>query len=749
MEKRYTALFVDTADEDKSPLPSSQKRPYRLLLVDDDPSILAALRRVFQRENYELLFAQSAKEALSLLENSPVELVVSDFKMPGMNGGELLGHVRELWPETLRIMLTGYANTEVVMGSMKEGAVYRFNLKPWDDDDLRLTVALALEQYELRRQSRILAQESAKHAINLALLNNLDASKRSRLVMLLHRKGLLNARQIQHLHKVMQADRAPALSHLLQHDWVDLQAMHILLRDECLCGDVDLREIRVDPSLWAIIPYALCVQQWILPLRIVGRRLDLAMVDPMDTGLIDVLGRMTGYDIRPLLCDMGQIQEKLAETLDKTEPHAAGQAMANGSEDDPYDGIELVFDEEESPESLEQLLGSSADPPAIRLVNAIILEALRLGASAIHIHPRAYHVAVSYRIDGVLHDKIQIPLALMISVVSRIKIMAELDITQRRHPQAGRITVKMPMRIVDLDITLLPTIHGEKVAIQILERQAAARSLDELGLSSCNTKAMLYASNQPQGMIVAAGPADSGKLSMLYALVNHTSSAEKHTITLDNPVKYHADLAGQVTVNKRSGPDFASLLQTALQQGPDVILLGELRTKEISAAAFEAALSGHLVLSTLQGHSIAAVMARLAELGARPFALASALQAIVIQRLARKVCPHCQEEVPLSPEQAERLGKAFFDPQLRFFRGRGCRYCHQGYKGRVGLHEVLLINNTLREAIAQGISPWQLEALAREQGMFTLLDDACEKLRQGLVSPDEILRLLSPQGLKG
>lgn len=749
MDKRYTALFVDAAVEDKSSSHASKIRPYRLLLVDDDPGILAALRRVFQRENYELLFAKSAKEALLLLESSPVELVVSDFKMPGMNGSELLRYVRKQWPETLRIMLTGYANTEAVMGSMKEGAVYRFNLKPWDDDDLRLTVALALEQYELRRRTRILAQESPQPTINLAPLNNLDVGKRNRLAMVLHRKGLLNVRQIQHLHKAMQADRAPVISHLLQHDWVDLQAVHALLRDECLCEDIDLRECQIDPSLWALIPHAICVQQWILPLRVVGKRLDLAMADPMDIGLIEALGTMTGYDIRPLLCGTGQVQDKLAETLDEAGLHIAGQTDFGGSEEDPYEGIELFFDEKESPESLEQLLGSSTDPPAIRLVNAIILEALRLGASAIHIHPRTHYVAVSYRIDGVLQDKIQIPLALMMSVVSRIKMMAELDITQRRHPQEGRITVKMPMRIVDLDITLLPTVHGEKIAIQILERQAAARSLEELGLSSRNTKAMLHASNQPQGILVAAGPTDSGKQSMLYALLHHASSAKKHIITLDNPVKYHADLAGQATVDKRSGPDFASLFQTTLQQNPDIILLGELRTEETAAAAIEAAFSGHLVFSTLRAHSIAAVMARLAEMVGSPYVLASALQAIVVLRLARQVCPHCREEVSLSPEQAERLGDMFIDSQLRFFRGRGCRHCHQGYKGRVGLHEVLLMNDALREAIGQGLSPWRLEALAREQGMSTLFDDACEKLHQGLVSPDEILRLLSPQDIKG
>lgn len=746
MAKRYTSLFVDDTADNKTPLPAVPTRPYRLLLVDDDPGVLAALRRVFQRENYQLLFAKSAEDALTQLESTPVELIVSDFMMPGMNGSELLRRVRERWPETLRIMLTGYANTEAVMGSMRDGAVYRFNLKPWDDDDLRLSVALALEQYELRRHKRILIQGSDHQTTDLTPLNNLDVGKRSQLAMLLHKKGLLNARQVQQLHKEMQAHKTPVMHHLLQHDWVDPARIYSLLRDERMCDEVDLRENRFDPTLLSLIPQAACERQWVLPLRIVGGRLDLAMTDPLDVGLVEAFGFMSGLCIRPLLCRVEEMQAKLVEAFG-TRGHSLDDLRATAEDDDPYEDIEIILDENDGTESLEQLLGSSVDPPAVRLVNAIILEALRLGASDIHIHPRLKHVMVRYRIDGLLQDKIQIPAALLVAVVSRLKVMAELDISERRHPQVGYITVKTPMCIVDLRIATLPTTYGEQVAMQVSEHQTVARPLEELGLSSQNHQRLLHASRQPQGVILATGPADSGKITMLHALLQSEASAGKHYVTLEEPVAFHNDFAGQVPVKGHSGSCLASLLTAAVDQGPDVILLGTLQDAEVVLAAFQAALTGRQVLSALPAHSAGAAIARLLALGVTSYELASSLEAIVSQRLARRLCPHCREEVSPPAEHLEHLGENFLDPALRFYRGSGCRHCHQGYKGRIGLHEVLLVDDTLRDAIIDGASPWQLQRLAREQGMSSLLDDAHDKVRQGLTTVEEVLRLFGPQVL--
>ncbi|WP_336367637.1 ATPase, T2SS/T4P/T4SS family [Marinobacter sp. C2H3] len=747
MAKRYANLFYgkDADTGERPDVPAAKAAPYRLLLVDDEPNILASLRRVFQRENYELLFARSGQEALNILEKQPVELIMTDFMMPGMNGSDLLREVRERWPQTIRIMLTGHANTDAVMGSIRDGAVYRFILKPWNDDDIRLTIALALEQYELIQRTKALEQKTRAQSKDLETISKLTATNRSQLAILLHKKGWLNAQQIQQLHREMQSKKHPVIRTLLQHDWLDLRKVFEMLRDDMLFEEVDLREFQADPSLLSLIPQKICTRQLILPLRVHGQRLRLAMVDPMDVNLIDELGFMTGYTIHPLLAETSQMQAKLAEIFGDTSE--LDDIATKVGTDDPYEGIEIVLDDENDQESLEQLLGSSEEPPAIRLVNAIILEALRLGASDIHVHPRTKSLVVRYRIDGVLQDKIHIPTNLLMSVVSRIKVMAELDITERRRPQDGRITVKTPMRIVDLRISTLPTINGEKVVMRVLERQSAAQSLEDLGLSKHNLKRLMHVVAKPQGIILATGPTGSGKTTTLYALLQHNASPERNYVTIEDPVEFHVDMAGQVPVKDRIGLDFASVLRAILRQDPDVILLGEIRDQETADVAFHAAMTGHLVYSTLHTSSASATVARLLDLGLKPFVVASALEAIIAQRLVRRICNHCREVVPPPTEVLRQLGPQFATGDLTYFRGQGCEKCHKGYRGRVAIHEVLTVDDAMRAAITEGASAMQIETLARERGMKVLLDDAFEKLRDGLTTADEILRLLGPQVL--
>jgi type II secretory ATPase GspE/PulE/Tfp pilus assembly ATPase PilB-like protein/DNA-binding response OmpR family regulator len=747
MAKRYASLFVNQESDDHSrQVTEDKKAPYRLLLVDDEPNILSSLRRVFQRENYELLFAKDGNEALRIMEKQPAELIMTDFMMPGMNGSELLREVRERWPNTIRIMLTGHANTDAVMGSIKEGAVYRFILKPWNDDDIRLTIALALEQYELIQRTRALEKETKKQHKDLETISKLTATNRSQLAILLHKRGWLNPQQIQQLHREMQSHKTPVVRQLLKHEWVDFRKVFEMLRDDMLFEAIDLREFQPDPALLSLVPQKICTRQLVMPLRAQGQRLRLAMVDPMDVSLIDELGFMTGYTIHPLLCETSQMQAKLAEVFGETSE--LDEIATKVGTDDPYEGIEIVLDDESDQESLEQLLGSSEEPPAIRLVNAIILEALRLGASDIHVHPRTKSLVVRYRIDGVLQDKIHIPTNLLMSVVSRIKVMAELDITERRKPQDGRITVKTPMKIVDLRISTLPTINGEKVVMRVLERQSSAQSLEDLGLSDHNLRRLMHVVAKPQGIILATGPTGSGKTTTLYALLQHNASPERNYVTIEDPVEFHVDMAGQVPVKDRIGLDFASVLRAILRQDPDVILLGEIRDEETADVAFHAAMTGHLVYSTLHTSSAAATVARLLDLGLKPFVLASTLEAIIAQRLVRRICPHCCEETEAPVEVLEQLGPDFLSSELVFYRGKGCEKCHKGYRGRVAIHEVLTMNHQLRVAITEGASAMQIESIAREQGMRVLLDDALEKLRAGLTTPDEVLRLLGPQVLK-
>lgn len=747
MSKRYASLFLGDSAK-----PVEEERdtgtPYRLLIVDDEPGILAALRRVFQRENYELHFARSGSEALAILETKPVQLIISDFMMPGMNGGELLRKVRERWPDTIRIMLTGHANTEAVMGSIKEGAVYRFILKPWNDDDLRLTIALAIEQYSLMQRNRALQKQTEKQSRDLDTLAKLSVTNRSQLAIMLHKKGFLNAQQIQQLHKEMQTHKTPVIRQIMQHDWIDIGKIYHMLRQDLMIEEVDLKEFQADPAVLTLIPAQVCTRQMVLPLRVVDKRLRLAMADPVDMGLIEELGFITGYSIHPLLSPVDQMQAKLDELFGDAGKSFEDIATVVGGSD-PYEGIEIVLDDDNDAGSLEELLDSSEDPPAIRLVNAVILEALRLGASDIHIHPRTKNVVVRYRIDGVLQDKIQIPSALLMSLVSRIKVMAELDITERRKPQDGRITIKTPMRIVDLRISTLPTINGEKVVMRVLERQSVAQSLEDLGLSQENLRRLLHVVSKPQGIILATGPTGSGKTTTLFALLQHEATTEKNYVTIEDPVEFHVDMAGQVPVRERIGLSFATVLRSILRQDPDVILLGEIRDKETADVAFHAALTGHLVFSTLHTNSATATIARLLDLDLKSYVLATALEAIIAQRLVRRICPHCRESVQPPQEQLRSLGDGFLAADMSYYRGKGCEHCVKGYKGRIGIHEILTMNDVLREAIMEGAGMTQLQTIAREQGMVSLIDDAREKVRLGLTTVDEVLRTLGPQKLQG
>ncbi|MCY1523041.1 Type II secretion system protein E [compost metagenome] len=284
--------------------------------------------------------------------------------------------------------------------------------------------------------------------------------------------------------------------------------------------------------------------------------------------------------------------------------------------------------------------------------------------------------------------------------------------------------------------------------MRVLERQSAAQSLEDLGLSPHNLRRLLHVVNKPQGIILATGPTGSGKTTTLFALLQHEASSEKNYVTIEDPVEFHVDLAGQVPVRERIGLSFASVLRAILRQDPDVILLGEIRDEETADVAFHAALTGHLVFSTLHTNSAAATIARLFDLGLKPYVLASALEAIIAQRLVRRICPYCREPVHPSEERRRSLGLEFLAPDMQFFQGKGCNQCNQGYRGRIGIHEVLTMSDRMRDAISQGVGAMQLQAIAREQGMTTLLDDAREKIQQGLTTIDEVLRLLGPQDLQ-
>jgi type II secretory ATPase GspE/PulE/Tfp pilus assembly ATPase PilB-like protein/DNA-binding NarL/FixJ family response regulator len=739
----YASLFTGEAPSGAAHQEAPQQR-YRLLLVDDEPNVLKSLQRVFRQENYDIVPAFNGKDAFDLLRKESFHLIISDFMMPGMTGGELLRKARELHPDTIRIMLTGHADTAAVMGAINEGAVYKFILKPWNDDDLRVTVALALEQYDLIRKNRALQTENSKKNHEINALSKLAVTNRSQLAIMLNKRNLLNSQQVQELYRLQQTQKEPVIKLLLERDWINEKTLRGILRKEFLIEEVALGEFRVDPVVAALIPRSFCQRQWVVPLKQDGRRLVLAMADPMDAGLLDDLRFVSGLDIQPVMADVAAIQAKISEVYGDDQETSFNDLETLISTVDPYEGIEIVIDEDED-SSLEELLRGTEEPPAIRLVNAIILEAIRLGASDIHIQPRTKSVMVRLRIDGVLIDKINIPHQLHASLVSRLKVMSELDISERRHPQDGRITVKTPVRVVDLRISTLPTINGEKVVMRILDRNSATKSIEGLGFSPADLARVRTMVEKPQGIILATGPTGSGKTTTLYGLVQHNATPTKNYVTIEDPVEYYLDMAGQVLVKEKIGLTFPVILRSILRQDPDVILLGEIRDFETAEVAFHAALTGHLVYSTLHTNSALATIARLFDLGLKPFVVSTALEGIIAQRLVRKICDTCREEDIPSMEMRARFGELFSGEENRFRRGKGCTACHgSGYRGRLGIYEVLAFDEQMRHLVASGASLLELADMARQQGMTSMFEDARDKVRQGLTTLEEVLRVLGP-----
>ena len=742
----YTALFTgqkNTVSDQQFNSPA--KKTYRILLVDDEPNVLNALRRVFRQENYIILAAGNGREALNLLEKEPCQLMISDYMMPGINGADLLKRVKEKYPEMIRIMLTGHADTGAVMGAIKEGAVYKFILKPWNDDDLRVTVGLALEQYDLIQKNRALTKINFQKSKELNALSKLAVTNRSQLAILLHKRNLLNDKQAQELYRVQQTRKEPMIKLLLEKGWVSEQKIREILRKEFLVEDVSLAEFQVDPAVLSLIPRSLCERQLVLPLKQDNRRLLLAMADPVDMGLIDDLRFSTGLEVQAVMANVADIEDKIAELHGEYITFEDLETLVSNV--DPYDGIEIVIEEDDDV-SLEDLLRSSDELPSVRLVNVILLEAIRLGASDIHIHPRTKSVVVRYRIDGVLTDKIHIPHHMHMSMVSRIKVMAELDITERRRPQDGRLAVKTPMRVVDVRLSTLPTINGEKIVMRILDRNAAIHKIDELGFSSRDLSKVLNVVCKPQGIILATGPTGSGKTTTLYSLLQHDASPGKNYVTIEDPVEYYLDMAGQVAIREKIGLDFATVLRSILRQDPDVILLGEIRDFETAEVAFHAALTGHLVYSTLHTNSSVATIARLFDLGLKPYVVATALEAIVAQRLVRRICDDCRVPVQVEKATLHKLGAHFSMEDTKTFQGAGCRKCNNtGYKGRLALYEVLVPNDQMKHMIASGASIIDLNKVAIDMGSTTVIMDARKKVNEGLTTVEEVLRVLGPQVL--
>ncbi len=723
--------------------PNDQVEPYTILFVDDEDNVLKAMLRIFRQENYKLLTARSGPEALALLkEQQSIHVVVSDYRMPGMTGVDVLKQVKANWPNTIRIMLTGYADVDAVMGAVNDGAVYKFITKPWNDHDIRLTISLALEQYDLIKENTKLKHKAASQKKDIKRLSQFVNTHRSQLGKIILKENLIQPKLVDKALAIQAKTNSVLPKVLVNMGIMDPESITSLIEKTTDINRVSPAEFMVSEALADLIPREVCEKNILIPLKRNGQKLIIAMADPTDYSKIDDLAFITGMPVQPAVALQQEILDKIEEVYG-----TAGSLENTLTEldlTDPTEQIEIILDEEDEDSDVEELIRDKDKPPAIRLVNAIIADALRHGASDVHIEPKTKYVMVRYRIDDLLIDKLHIPMNMQPAIVSRIKVMSDLDISERRRPQDGRITVKSSTRMVDMRISTLPTINGEKVVMRILDKNAATKEVEELGFSKKDLAVVSRFIERPQGIILSTGPTGSGKTTTLYSLLRKGAKITKNFTTIEDPVEYYMGMAEQVNVREKIGLTFSNVLRSILRQDPNVIMLGEIRDHETADVAFHASLTGHLVLSTLHTNSSIASITRLRDMGLESYVIADALVGVIAQRLVRKICNNCRVDDQPSEEMLRSL--KITDKSFHSYKGSGCDKCNKtGYKGRTGVYEVFQIDNEIKRMIHKGATEPELLHTAMITGMTTLLDDAVEKLKKGITSCEEVLRVFGPQ----
>ena len=507
---------------------------------------------------------------------------------------------------------------------------------------------------------------------------------------------------------------------------------------------VDLTEKQIDRDLLKLIPHHL-LQRWkAVPIDRNGPRLVVAMVNPLDVYAIDQMRLVAGMDIESVIAAAEDVQSALGQSMSAREELAGAlQDMSQDFGAEPSD-IEVEAKEKDDDDvSIDQLREMMDDAPVVRLVNLVIQQALRDKASDIHIQPEATRVRVRYRVDGILHDSMTVPKKAQAPLISRIKVMADLDIAEKRAPQDGRISLRVGGAEYDFRVSTNPGVNGEKVVMRILDKKGVQVRLDQLGIPNVMMDDFDSLLQRSYGIITVTGPTGSGKSTTLYSVLNTLNSPEKNILTIEDPVEYQLPGLTQTQVNTRAKVTFARALRTFLRQDPDIILVGEIRDPETALIATEAALTGHLVFSTLHTNDAPTAVARMIEMGIEPFLVASAVVGVLAQRLVRVICADCKEAYTPPVEAFRRLNLSMDLESVTFYRGRGCERCRQtGYRGRIGVFELMLVSDHLRELILRKAPTHELRQAGLEAGMMTLKQDAMQKILEGITTMEEALRVV-------
>ena len=554
---------------------------------------------------------------------------------------------------------------------------------------------------------------------------------------LLVRENLITAEQLRKAREEAKTGGSRLGAQITKLGFLQEQELSSFVAKQYGVPDINLDEFDIDPSVIQLIPEEVAAKHTVVPVNRAGSTLILATADPSNIFAIDDIKFLTGYNVEVVVASEDQIKRAIDRYYDKSS--SLDDIMGDFDDSD----LELVNTEDDV--DVNALAKESEDAPVVKLVNLVLTDAIKKNASDIHVEPYEKEFRVRYRIDGVLYEVMRPPMKLKNAMTSRLKIMAELDIAERRLPQDGRIKLKLGRgKEMDYRVSVLPTLFGEKTVLRLLDKSNLQLDMTKLGFEQAQLDTFQHAIHQPFGMVLVTGPTGSGKTTTLYSALSELNKISENISTAEDPVEFNLAGINQVQMHEEIGLNFAASLRSFLRQDPDIIMVGEIRDFETAEIAVKAALTGHMVLSTLHTNDAPSTVNRLLNMGIEPFLVASSVNAIVAQRLARRVCPECKElDVEANLEALVAAGLPDAEARdTKAMKGRGCNNCsNTGFKGRVAIYEVMRLGEELKEFVLNGASATELKREAIRLGMLTLRRSALNKLREGITTVSEVYRV--------
>lgn len=563
-------------------------------------------------------------------------------------------------------------------------------------------------------------------------------SLREKLVDILLQSHLLTEQQLLEAQAIQKTEGGKLSQILVEKQFVDEKDMICALSDHLSIPPIDLASIQIDAAVIALIPKDTAFFYQLIPVSQFGNTLTIAMTDPLNVFALDDLKILTGMKINPVVCTPRAMTDALNRYYSATTA-AMSETMFS---DVDISKVEETVIEKEKDLDVDRMLEQAEEAPVVKAVNFMVANAVKDRASDIHLEPYQETLRLRFRIDGVLYEKATFPKRLQAPIVSRVKIMSNLDITEKRLPQDGRFRIKTKGRFIDFRVSTLPTSFGEKVVMRILDKSGVKLDIHKLGFHDQGLEVLEKALKAPYGMILVTGPTGSGKTTTLYSALSELNKPSVNIITVEDPVEFQLNGVNHVQTKAEIGLTFANCLRSILRQDPNIIMIGEIRDQETADIAVKAALTGHLVLSTLHTNDAAGAISRLCDMGVEPFLLSSALLMVAAQRLVRRICTSCKQMVPVTPEILEEAQmKVKKGEEVKIYKGKGCERCFfSGYQGRLSLIEVLPINDEIKSLIVKRATAGEIKKFGLQHGMKTLRMVGLNAVRDGITTLEEVLR---------